>query len=146
MCKCTPEIRTPFCGRVPECTFPSVEGKPFVRTIAFDFDGVLHAYRDGYKDGTAYDIPNEGVKETLKYLLRDYAVYVFSTRSPEMIQDWFARHQLGFVTEIIPEDSTIRFWSTRNVIGISRLKLPAVAYIDDRAIRFTNMRDIRNYF
>ena len=146
MCKCTPEIRTPFCGRTPECTFPAVT-KPYVRTIAVDFDGVIHAYRDGYKDGTAYDIPNEGARETLKYLLRDYSVYVFSTRPPEMIQDWFARHFGNtFVTQIIPEDSTLRFWETRNVIGISRIKLPAVAYIDDRAIRFTNWRDIKNYF
>lgn len=146
MCKCTPEIRTPFCGRTPECTFPSKEGKPFVRTIAIDFDGVLHRYGDGYKDGTAYDIPNEGAKETLKYLMRDYAVFVFSTRPMEMIEAWLKVHMPSIATEIIPETTELRFWETKGVLGISRVKLPAIAYIDDRAIRFTNWRDMRNYF
>ena len=34
----------------------------------------------------------------------------------------------------------------KNVVGITNKKFAAVAYIDDRALRFTNWRDMRQYF
>ena len=36
------------------------------RTLLIDFDGVVHGYSEGYKDGTIYDKPMEGVEEALK--------------------------------------------------------------------------------
>lgn len=116
-----------------------------MRTIAIDFDGVIHRYSKGYHDGSCYDEPMEGVEDALRYLLRDYAVFVLSTRDPHDIQKWFEQHLPQFETRLIPKAGTI-FWDKQGIIGITNRKLPAVAYIDDRGIRFTNWRDIKNYF
>ena len=115
------------------------------RTIAVDFDGVIHAYSKGWHDGTAYDVPMESAAECLEKLLRDYQVFIFSAREPEDIQNWMATHLPQFVTQVIPVDSEIKFWDTDNVIGITRLKLPAIVYIDDRAQRFVSWESIMFY-
>jgi len=115
-----------------------------MKTIAIDFDGVVHKYSKGFADGTAYDEPVEGALEAINILMRwGFAVYIFSTRNEQQIQDWFARHNLGLPTQIIRDEI---FWETSEILGISKRKLPAIAYIDDRGIRFTNWKDILNYF
>jgi len=35
-------------------------------TVAIDFDGVLHRYSEGWKDGQIYDEPVEGSREALQ--------------------------------------------------------------------------------
>lgn len=42
------------------------------RTIAVDFDGVIHKYSKGWQNGSIYDEPVEGAKEALLELLEDY--------------------------------------------------------------------------
>ena len=115
------------------------------RTIAVDFDGVIHAYSKGWHDGTAYDVPMESAAECLEKLLAEYQVFIFSAREPESIQHWMATHMPQFCTQVIPVDSDIKFWNTDNVIGITRLKLPAIVYIDDRAQRFVSWESIMFY-
>lgn len=116
-------------------------------TIAIDFDGVVHKYSKGWHDGSCYDEPMEGFIDALRILSKKYAIYVFSTRPADSIRAWWESH-IGseFETQILRPEDGVRSWDQRGIIGISNVKLPAIAYIDDRAIRFTNWMDVRKYF
>jgi hypothetical protein len=88
------------------------------QTVLVDFDGVLHAYSRGWDDGTAYDPPKAGALDALKAMIASgYEPIIFSTRPREQIAEWM--HVQGFPR-----------------LPITNEKLPAVALIDDRAIRF----------
>lgn len=88
--------------------------------LLVDFDGVIHKYRHGWADGTAYDEPVEGAKETLEGLTnRGYEVVIFSTREERQIAAWLRANRFP-------------------PYPITNEKVPAVAIIDDRAIRFEN--------
>lgn len=99
------------------------------RTIAIDFDGVIHAYSEGFRDGSVYDDPVPGAIAAIKKLERKgYRVVVFTARDDlNAVEDWLAER-----FKIPPP--------------ITNLKPRAIAYIDDHAIRFTNWKDILNYF
>lgn len=103
------------------------------KTIAIDFDGVIHKYSKGWHDGTAYDVPMDGAIEGIKKLMEKYIVYVHTARPAQDVQHWFGVHtDLG--TEIIRED--VKFYTNEHLVGISNRKLPAIYYIDDRALYF----------
>ncbi len=105
-------------------------------TVAVDFDGVIHAYSDGWQDGTIYDGPVPGAIGALQALMARYAVVVHSTRNPEQIAPWLRERGIRCVTD---DDFDEReFWNVLGTALVSRRKYPAVAYIDDRAIRFAS--------
>lgn len=125
-------------------------------TIAIDFDGVIHAYTKRWKDGTCYDKPVEGVFESIAKLFDlGYTVFIFSTRSPKQIKRWMKENcyecdyiyngmggdpnnysypKFNFTVELIP--FWVKFWNKKNVVGITKRKLPAHVYVDDRAMNF----------
>lgn len=89
--------------------------------LLVDFDGVLHRYSRGWADGTAYDPPMPGALDAVGDLLaQGYEVVIFSTRPAEQIHPWLLRY--GFPVGLRVTDR----------------KEPAVALIDDRAVRFTD--------
>lgn len=95
--------------------------------VLVDFDGVIHRYSKGWHDGTAYDDPMPGAFEALDRIEgAGYSIVIFSTRDGDQIRDWFRRH--GW------DDAG---GSDAGDLHITNEKLPAVAMIDDRAIRFT---------
>jgi hypothetical protein len=102
-------------------------------TVAVDFDGVIHAYSKGWQDGTIYDDPVPGAFSALHILMKTYAVFVHTARAPFPVADWITTHSNleCWVVRDPPE-----FWDKRGVLLITSRKLPAVAYIDDRGIRF----------
>lgn len=126
------------------------------KTIAIDFDGVIHAYSKGWQDGKCYDEPVFGVFEAIQTLIEvGYSIFIFSTRKSKEIKRWMKQYayesdyitngiggdpedfcypKYGFTVEVIP--FWVKFWNKKNVIGITKRKLPATAYIDDRAINF----------
>ncbi len=126
------------------------------RTIAIDFDGVIHAYSKGWQRGECYDSPVTGVFHAIQELMnKDYSVFIFSTRKAKQIKKWmkewaydsdyivngmggdpndYSYPKFNFTVEIIPFYK--KFWNKKNVVGITKRKLPALCYIDDRAIRF----------
>lgn len=114
-----------------------------MKTIAVDFDGVIHKYSKGWHDGMIYDEPVEGAIEALQKLLQSYCVVVFSTREPRMIEVWFLNN-FPIPVEIVPDDGKFE-WTKQGVLGITNRKLKAFMYVDDRAVRFTNWKDILNY-
>lgn len=106
------------------------------KTIALDFDGVIHDYTDGWRNGEIYGAATPGAFETIEALLeRGYAVFIHSSRDPQHIQSWLPTQKgWRFATEIILPDR--RFWDVPNVVGITDRKVPAAIYVDDRAHKF----------
>lgn len=109
-------------------------------TIAIDFDGVIHRYGQGFQDGTIYDEPMPGALAGIRALLdQGHAVYIHSARDAQSIVEWLrALPHCPFEAVLIPAET--RFWrasSPGDVVGVSNRKLPALIYLDDRAITFT---------
>lgn len=97
----------------------------YKKTVAMDFDGVLHAYTSPWTKATEInDGPTPGALEAvLQYLDADYEVVVYSSRAndPEgrlCIQDWLEDH--GFPG-----------------LEVTSKKPAAILYIDDRGYTFT---------
>ncbi len=103
------------------------------QTVVFDFDGVVHKYSKGWQDGSIYDVPNEGIKETINRLrLNNYEVVIVSTRCNTeegrmAILTWLFSY--GIVVDKVCKE-----------------KPPAICYIDDRAIcydpKMNNLYDL----
>lgn len=103
------------------------------RTIAVDFDGVIHRYGKGWQDGSIYDEPIDGAREALARIHRRYQVVIFTTRvNPSMpghdrqweaMDGWLSRHG---------------FEPGEHYDEITHVKPPALAYIDDRALHFVD--------
>lgn len=105
------------------------------KTISFDFDGVIHLYSQGYKDGTIYDTNIDHSIATIHALLQDdHSVFILSSRDAEQIQQWLTERYPELKTEIIADRT--KFWNKTGVVGITNRKLPAHVYIDDRALTF----------
>lgn len=85
------------------------------KTICVDFDGVLNEY-NGYEEGNLGE-PLTGSKEFIKELRKKYKVVILTSRQKEQVIDWLNNN--GFPS-----------------MKVTNRKIPAVAYIDDRAIRF----------
>lgn len=98
----------------------------YQRTIAVDFDGVLHPYTNGWTGYTPEDEPPmDGAFAFLGKLKADgYRVVVFSTRcdNPEGLagtRAWLVTHGLDPLVD-----------------DVTCSKPPAVAYVDDRAVPY----------
>ncbi|KKL55431.1 hypothetical protein LCGC14_2255460 [marine sediment metagenome] len=91
------------------------------KTISIDFDGVIHAYRRGWHDGTIYDVPIYWAKEAIKGL-RDagFKIAVHTAREDLFaVRDWLKKYDI-------------------EVELVSNRKQPSLVYIDDRGLRFTD--------
>jgi hypothetical protein len=114
-----------------------------VQTVAVDFDGVLHSYERGWADGTIYGDWKCGADIALTQLMQRYAVFVHTTRNPKQVARWIER-QTGYGVECttrLPRTWYGRrkpFWNTEGLLLVTDRKLAAVAYIDDRAVQFTD--------
>lgn len=106
------------------------------RTICVDFDGVINAYRNGYGAGE-FDEPIEGsIQALVRLLKRGYNVVILTARENHReIEDYIANH----MRELNFNEFTDQF-------EVTNVKPVAIAYIDDRAVRFTTWADMLNYF
>lgn len=112
------------------------------KTIAIDFDGVIHSYESGWKGATTIpDPPVEGALEFIeKALVQDFDVVIVSTRARWpwgrwAIRAWLKKHggwQRWYNT-----------WGNDGLesVKVTNRKVPALVYIDDRAHRFTGVFD-----
>lgn len=85
------------------------------KTICVDFDGVLNEY-NGYEEGNLGE-PLSASKEFIRQLRKKYKVVILTSRPKEQVIDWL--NDNGFPS-----------------MEVTDRKIPAVAYIDDRAIQF----------
>lgn len=85
------------------------------KTICVDFDGVLNEY-NGYEEGNLGE-PLSGSQDFIKKLREKYKVVILTSRPKEQVIGWLSNN--GFPS-----------------MKVTNCKVPAVAYIDDRAIRF----------
>ncbi len=129
------------------------------RTIAIDFDGVIHDYNKGWQDGTIYgDAIPGAMRAVIRLLQHGYDVVIFTTRvNPALpghenqrlkIGEWLDRE---VAWECCPPHGSMpeEFETTKEIVArlvVSCVKPPAIAYIDDRAVRFTNWPDVLKYF
>jgi 5'(3')-deoxyribonucleotidase len=104
------------------------------KTLAIDFDGVIHKYSKGWADGTIYDGPMDGAMDSLDELMMTYNVFILSTRSTDQIVEWFHVHFPYIPCRNINGGGP--FWNTAGIIGVTNEKYAAEIYIDDRALRF----------
>ena len=105
-------------------------------TVAVDFDGVIHAYDKGWQDGSIYGEPVPGAFDGLTLLMQRYAVFIHTSRDPGQVGRWMKKHSDIPVAWFEDDRNPPQFWNHQDSILITSRKLPAVAYIDDRAIRF----------
>lgn len=87
-------------------------------TVAVDFDGVLNKY-SGWNGENDLSTPQSGVQYFLKKLNEKYGVIVFTVRDKDKVKEWLKKYELD-----------------RYVIHVTDIKPKAVAYIDDRAIKY----------
>lgn len=122
-------------------------------TLALDFDGVIHRYSKGWQDGTIYDPPMPGAIAGVQCLMEYDACFVHTTREPEHVVPWLGAHglpatadercrvcaQVGRTTDcpLCHGSGLLTFWNERGELLVTNRKLPALAYLDDRAVRFT---------
>jgi phosphoglycolate phosphatase-like HAD superfamily hydrolase len=91
------------------------------RTIAIDFDGVIHKYSKGFQGlYNAYDVPTEGTRDALEALKKeDYRLIIVSSRPVEPIKEWLEKYDMSKYFD-----------------DVTNTKHPAKYYIDDHALRF----------
>ena len=120
------------------------------RTIAFDFDNVIHKYRDEWKDGSVYDDLNHDILNMIRELMDDgHKVFIMSTRSRFQIRRHFdkintmhdIKQDMSLDANKIPFDYETFwrfkiFWNKSGVCGICNHKAVFDVLVDDRALRF----------
>ena len=101
--------------------------------LGIDFDNVIHNCNKGFHDGTIYGDPIDGTEEALKQLSSKYTLICYTAKAKpdrmlingktgtELVWEWLKKYKFDkYISKVTSE------------------KPRAVAYIDDKAIRFTN--------
>ena len=104
--------------------------------LMVDFDNVIHNMTKHWHDGTIYGEPIEGTEDALKSLSEKFDLIIYTCKANperplvnnmtgiELIWEWLDKYGLKKYIKDITFD-----------------KLNAVAYIDDKAVKFTSWKD-----
>jgi hypothetical protein len=106
------------------------------RTVLVDFDATLYSYVTGWHgDDVLPDPPENGSRDFVEFLLEEqYNPVVFSSRArtqagKEAIEAWLVAHRFPLGLQV------------------TATKLPAVAIVDDRGIRYRGrFSEIKSFF
>ncbi len=101
------------------------------KRIAIDFDGVLIEWHTLDKPDIEFGEPKEyAVQAVKRFVNLGYEPYILTARHK---RDWPA------ITEWLK-----KYGFPEMIVG--NRKMTAIAYIDDRGLRFTNWQDMYRYF
>lgn len=100
-------------------------------SIAVDFDGVIHRYGKGWHDGTIYDEPMPGAREALARIHSRYRVVILTTRVNPGLHG--GGEQLASVEAWLADNGFVK---GEHFDEVTHEKVPALVYIDDRALHF----------
>ena len=113
---------------------------------------MIHRYSRGWQDGSIYDEPVEGAFEALNKLAYKFNIVIFTTRATAGHEC----HWTGSGGVRYEGAQAVQMWmwhQMHETLGelafsfvVTGEKIPAIAYIDDRAVRFTNWADVRKYW
>lgn len=106
----------------------------FKPTLCIDFDGVIHDYRDGWKNGVIYGEIVPGFLAWAIEAAQHFTLVVYSSRSAtqpgELAMKYWLRHKLA--ERLMPAEID----TFLALFEFSDKKPPAFLTIDDRAICF----------
>ena len=116
-------------------------------TIAVDFDSVIREYSDKRQTGPITDPPVGGALDGLRALMDSEAVFILTSNDVERVTRWLVDHGFVAVADMAIKRGD-RFWNRKGVLLVTNWKLPARAYLDDRAVTFTSwpkaLRDLKD--
>ena len=97
------------------------------KTLAVDFDGVIHKYSKGFQGlDNAYDPPMNGAREVLQRLKdKGYVLKIMSSRPSLVIEEWLVKYDMADLFDTV-----------------SNSKFAATVYLDDRGFHFTNWDNV----
>jgi hypothetical protein len=101
--------------------------------IGIDFDGVIHKCSKGFHDGTIYDPPIEGVESALQYIAQKYQIIVYTAKAKQDRPIINGKTGTELVWEWLRDNKLDHF-----IAAVTSEKPRAVAYIDDKGVRFNN--------
>ena len=101
------------------------------KRIMIDFDDTIHDYAAGWNGGVITGKPLPGAKEAIDALKEDYEIVIFTTRAapPEIDKNKSPEEQIKRVGKWLDEHGIY-------YDKVTGEKLGALAYVDDRAVRF----------
>jgi hypothetical protein len=99
--------------------------------VCIDFDGVIHDYKEGWKDGSIYGNVVDGFFEWAEEAQKDFRLVVYSSRSKvkedkDEMENWLHNRYLQWKKD---EEAKLQ-------LEFSNIKPAAFLTIDDRAIQF----------
>jgi len=109
------------------------------KTIAIDFDGVIHSFEFGFHDGTIYGTPLPGSLESIKKIAEKYKIIIYTAKAKkdrplingktgtELVWEWLKKYEIDTL-----------------IADVTAEKPRAVCYIDDKAIQFINWNQALN--
>jgi hypothetical protein len=109
------------------------------KTIAIDFDGVIHSFEFGFHDGTIYGTPLPGSLESIKKIAEKYKIVIYTAKAKkdrplingktgtELVWEWLKKYKIDTL-----------------IADVTAEKPRAVCYIDDKAIQFINWNQTLN--
>ena len=105
-----------------------------MKTIVFDFDGVIHKGYTGWRDGSIYGTIDTDLLDYIVMLMFEYYVVISSNRSAQQIVDCL--NERGYFAEVFHKTPDNMYWEKEMVIGVTNEKPVGILYIDDRGYRY----------
>ena len=115
-----------------------------MKTIVFDFDGVIHIGYKGWKDGSIYGGIDTNIIDYIKLLMKDYYVVISSNRPAKQIVEHMNKLNLGVEFEVFNKDlDKNMYWNKKGIVGVTNEKAVGILYVDDRGYRYNNLEDLK---
>lgn len=116
------------------------------KTIVFDFDGVIHIDYKGWKDGSIYGKIDKNLIDYIKELMRYYYIVISSNRPAKQIVEHMNKLNLGVKFELFNKNlKDNMYWNKDNVVGVTNEKAVGILYVDDRAFRYNNLDNLKEF-